>query len=137
MVCLVMSLSGCARNTIEKRRAERYGAYTGLPPETRQLVDQGRIKVGMPMDAVYIAWGKPGQVLESETDEGHITTWLYEDTRLVPQYYWTYRYYNNGPYGYREPYYAHDYYVQGYMSAQVIFEKGAVKAWQTLPSPVN
>ncbi|NJN05483.1 MAG: hypothetical protein HC814_02545, partial [Rhodobacteraceae bacterium] len=78
---LMLVLSGCARNTIENRKQERYGAYSALPPETRQLVDAGQIKVGMSMDAVYIAWGKPDQVLNSETAETLFITWLYEDTR--------------------------------------------------------
>jgi hypothetical protein len=49
-------LSGCA-STIQDRRNERLAAYSQLPAETQTLVDTGQIKVGMPKDAVYIAWG--------------------------------------------------------------------------------
>jgi hypothetical protein len=129
-------VAGCARNTIEHRRQERYGAYSALSPELRQLVDAGRIKIGMTMDAVYISWGKPSQVLQSETDKGLITTWLYQDTTLEPNRYWSTRYYN-GRYGYPEPYYASYYYVRDFVSGEVIFEKGLVKAWHTLPVPVD
>src|SRR2546426_160484 len=60
-------LSGCATSTIESRKKERYNAYTELSAEQRSAVDAGQIKVGMPKDAVYIAWGKPHQVLVSES----------------------------------------------------------------------
>lgn len=130
-------LSGCARNTVEHRKQERYGAYAALPEDTRLLVDTGQIKIGMPMDAVYIAWGKPSQVLSRESSEGLTTVWVYHNTHLEPTYYWTYRYYNHGRYCYPEPYWAHDYYVRSYVSAEVHFEKGQVKEWRTLPYPTD
>jgi hypothetical protein len=32
------------------------------------------------MDAVYIAWGKPSQVLQGESSQGSTITWLYTGT---------------------------------------------------------
>ncbi len=49
--------TGCATSTIESRSRERAAAYAALSPEWRDLVSHGQIKVGMPMDAVYVAWG--------------------------------------------------------------------------------
>src|SRR5262245_16535517 len=48
--------SGCATSTIETRKHERYAAYAELPAEQKAAADTGQLKVGMPMDAVYIAW---------------------------------------------------------------------------------
>src|SRR5881394_1186861 len=89
LLVLLVVLSGCATAPkLEKRREERSAAYSSLSPEFRALVDQGRIKVGMPMDAVYIAWGKPSQVVSGESTEGPVVTWLYHET-----YYEYYPYY--------------------------------------------
>src|SRR5882672_11296954 len=79
---------GCATTTVETRKQERSGSYSQLTPEFKSLIDQGRIKVGMPMDSVYIAWGKPSQVLEGESSEGRQTTWLYHGTTYEEFRYW-------------------------------------------------
>lgn len=117
-------LAGCVTpSTIQSRRQERAAAYAALSPDVRTLVDQGRIKVGMNMDAVYIAWGQPGQVTGGENETGSITTWSYyssylQEERLL---------------GWRRVYY--DYYPINYISAQVNFTNGIVKQWQTFPAP--
>ncbi|HEY2951783.1 MAG TPA: hypothetical protein VGK40_04320, partial [Verrucomicrobiae bacterium] len=67
-------LTGCATSTVETRKQERYGAYSALPDESRRLVDQGKIKVGLNEDAVYLAWGKPSQILSGESTKGATTT---------------------------------------------------------------
>jgi hypothetical protein len=132
-VCL---FCGCARNTIETRKQERYSAYTGLPEEMRSLVDQGQVKVGMSMDAVYIAWGQPDQVYSAENANGAITTWLYHNTKLESYHYWTYRSVRGRYTAYSEPYLEHDYYVRPYVSAEVVFQDGVVQECRTLPYPV-
>jgi hypothetical protein len=81
-------LAGCATSTIEKRRTERATAYSGLTPEHRALVDQGDIAVGMGEDAVYIAWGRPDQVLRRGDKTGESSRWLYEGTATDTHYYW-------------------------------------------------
>jgi len=133
----LLVLAGCAGNTVEKRKKERFTAYSGMPQEVRDLVDQGQIQVGMSPDAVYIAWGKPDQVLSAQSVEGSVTTWLYHDAHLE-----TYRYlsYRNTRYGdhYRgEPYIAYDYRPRGYISAEILFEDEQVKEWRTFPYPVD
>jgi hypothetical protein len=137
LAALLAFSAGCAstRNTIDKRKQERAGVYAGLSNEYRALVDAGKIKVGMPMDAVYIAWGKPSQVVGGENAQGAQTTWIYEGTQLQE-----YRYWSSGPYGGRRRYYSSptlesDYFPASYVQAQVTFQDGLVKAWQTYPAP--
>ncbi len=130
-------VTGCATSSIESRRKERQAAYAQFSPETRQLVDQGRIKVGMPMDAVYIAWGKPAQVLQNETPAGASTVWLYEGAWLETNPVWVSRWIGPGHRGHIEPYVAYDYQARSYVSAEIIFVGGVVKEWRTLPQPVN
>jgi hypothetical protein len=137
LLLAVLLLCGCARSTVEKRKKERYSAYAALPEDTRFLVDHGQIKVGMPMDAVYIAWGKPGQVIAADSGQGPIVTWIYQDTQLESYYYWTYRSFPSRSYYHPEPYLAHDYHVRPYVSAEVTFKDGVVKEWRTLPYPVR
>jgi len=129
---------GCATSTLESRKQERYGVYSGLSSEQKGSVDLGHIKVGMPMDAVYIAWGKPDQVLTAESAAGTQIRWLYSGTYLRGFTHWTYpgpygRYYNG--YGYGGPDLVHDYVVLGYIRAEVVFEGGVVREWRTLPRP--
>ena len=101
-------LAGCATSTVESRKKERYNAYTELSAEQRSAVDAGQIKVGMPKDAVYMAWGKPHQVLASESSAGKQEVWIYMGSYLHSYTYWgfrpycaPYRYYH-GPYLYQD-----------------------------------
>jgi len=127
--------AGCTRSTIQTRKQERADAYATLAPEIKSAVDEGRIKVGMPPDAVYIAWGRPGQILGGESSAGATTTWLYHGSHLVEYRYWTSRSYCVGDRFYSHPYLEHDYYPRNYVRAEVVFEKGVVKEWRSLPSP--
>src|ERR1700758_1963730 len=69
LAALVMA--GCTTShNLESRKQERYGAYMALPPDLKAAVDQGRIKAGMNMDAVYIAWGKPNQIVNAGSAAG-------------------------------------------------------------------
>ncbi len=128
-------LSGCATSTIESRKKERYNAYTELNAEQRAAVDTGQIKVGISKDAVYIAWGKPHQVLVSESSAGKQEVWVYLGTYLQSYNYWGFRPYF-GPYRYYHgPYLYQDYAPVAYPRAEVVFEKDVVKQWRTLPQP--
>jgi hypothetical protein len=126
-------LTGCATSTVEKRKQERYGAYSALSEEFRSAVDQTQIKVGMPMDAVYIAWGKPAQVVYQTSAQSTLVFWLYLSYQLHAVHYWNYY----GYYGYcwGPPYLATGYYSSRHLSAEVAFENGLVKQWRTFPTP--
>lgn len=133
---LAVAFTGCAtKTTIESRKQERYGAYSGLDSDLKAAVDQGQIKVGMPKDAVYIAWGKPSQVLLSDTQAGRIENWLYEGTGWQEYRYWVYRPVPTG-YGYAPmPYLQTDYNAYPYVKAEVVFQDGVVREWRTMPRP--
>jgi hypothetical protein len=120
---LLLLLTACATSSIPKREHERAAAYAQLSPEMRALVDQGQIKVGMPADAVYIAWGPPAQVLQNETQAGASTVWLYEGGWLEETRYWSRRRLLN------------DYQPRTYVRAEVVFSNGVVSEWLTLPQP--
>ena len=117
-------LAGCATSDLASRKKERAASYASFPPETRDLVDQGQIKIGMPADAVYIAWGQPGEVLQSETEYGHETVWLYYGGWMQETRYWYYRRFTR------------DYEPRTYVRAEVVFVDGKVRSWRTLPQPV-
>lgn len=118
-------VTGCATSTIETRRRERAEGYASLSPETKTLVNDGQIRRGMTEDAVYIAWGKPAQILHEEDQRGMVTTWLYHGGWLEETRYWSYHS--------RTPLY--DYQPRTYVSAEITFVNGAVSSWRTLPKP--
>ena len=121
----VLVLGGCAStNTVESRKQERYAAYQALSPEMKTAVDQSRVQAGMSMDAVYIAWGKPSQIVSGGNQSGENVTWLYEGTYLQET-----RYLGRHGGGYA-------YSPIAYTRGQVVFVNGVVKEWQTFPSPM-
>ncbi|HXG47146.1 MAG TPA: hypothetical protein VNO52_05950 [Methylomirabilota bacterium] len=139
LLILPLVLTGCATSTIEKRRAERLAAYQAFPPDVKAAVDQGQLRIGMSTNAVYIAWGRPSQVLVGESKEGRTMTWLYYGTQLREIRYWTYRPYSlrgdcHYPYP-GAPYLAFDYVPENYVRAEVQFAGDVVTAWRSLPPP--
>lgn len=135
-LALALVLTGCATSTIEKRRTERQPAYQALAPEQRALVDQGQIRSGMNQDAVYIAWGKPAQKLQSEGPEGLTETWLYSGSTLEDYRYWTFREYRERDGSTRlERVLENDYQIRDFISAEIVFTNTVVKSWRTLPTP--
>lgn len=134
-------MSGCATNsTVQSRRAEKPAAYEALPAELKATVDAGQIRVGMPMDAVYIAWGKPSEVLESEDASGHFTTWHYYGSTLQENRYWAYRETSRGSGRggvFLERYLTSDYTARGYVRSEIVFKEGKVISWRTLPKPTE
>jgi hypothetical protein len=135
LIFLAGLLAGCATSTIESRKRERVLAYDSLPPQTRSLVDRGAVAVGMTMDAVYIAWGQPSQILNGQSDQGSLTTWLYHGTQWEEHRYWNYRTVRIGRHYYTEPMLDYDYYPRDYVRGEVVFENGLVKSWRTLAQP--
>jgi hypothetical protein len=117
-------LAGCAtHSTIQSRKQERPGVFESLSPEFQSLVDHGQIRRGMDTNAVYIAWGQPGQITAAETDAGESTTWSYYGFYVQQANTW----------GWRHMYTSS--YPINYISAQATFTNGIVKQWQTYPPP--
>jgi len=134
-------LVGCAGSAtdpkqIAKRRVERMAAYEALTPEQKALVDRGQIQVGMPSDAVYIAWGAPGQTLLRGDASGEETTWLYTGSTTDQYINWTYVEVP-GPKGrtYLDRVTTTEYAFRDYVSARLIFREGLVTSWEMLPKP--
>jgi hypothetical protein len=130
-------LAGCATSTVESRKKERPQAYAALSPEEKQLVDSGQIKSGMSQDAVFLAWGPPAQVLESEDGGGRATTWLFHGTTMLETRYWVYREVTTGNGTFLERHQDRDYDPQDYVRAEIIFANGKVARWRTFPKPLN
>jgi hypothetical protein len=137
IVTLIFLLTGCATSTIETRRAEYMDVYNGLSQEFKQLVDSGMIKVGMPKEAVYIAWGAPAERLESEDFNGKIETWLYYGAWLKERRYWTFREISRDGVNYLERYLEREYDPQKYVRAELTFKNNILIKWRTLPKPVD
>ncbi|MEI7730623.1 MAG: hypothetical protein WCO56_13695 [Verrucomicrobiota bacterium] len=130
-------LAGCAdKSTIETRKHERWMAYSGLPQEQRELVDQGKIRMGMTMDAVFIAWGKPSEETEAESAEGHTVTWRYHSGYGEETRYWTFREVTHDGKSHMERYLDTDYTPRSYVRSEIVFLKNKVIRWQTLPRPL-
>lgn len=132
---LALAAAGCATSSIQSRRDERLGAYNSLPAEQRLAVDSGQIKVGMTEDAVYIAMGKPSQILRGENAAGAMTTWLYFGTTFDEFRTWNMPYQTYYGRWYGGPYISYHYAPRSYVRAEVRFEAGVVKEWRSLPEP--
>jgi hypothetical protein len=129
-------LAGCVTSTVEKRRTERWGAYSSLTEEHKALVDQGEIEAGMSEDAVYIAWGEASQVLRSGDRKGNVTTWLYEGTTHDTHYRWrTYQLTRDDGTRYLDRRMVPITEFRDYVSAKLVFQKGELERWEMLPRP--
>jgi hypothetical protein len=133
---LALLLAGCATSTIETRRQEKATSYQSLTPDEKQAVDGGQIRVGMTSDAVYISWGKPSEILESEDQNGHFVIWRYYGTAMYETRYWAYRPIPSGRTDlYLERYLTSEYNPETYVRAEIVFSQGRVVSWRTLPRP--
>jgi hypothetical protein len=130
-------LAGCAAtSTVATRKEERAAAYAALGAEHQSAVDQGQLKVGMSEDAVYIAWGKPAQVLTSADPSGERTTWLYHGQTSDDYLHWRYVPVKR-PDGstYLDRHLDRGLDVREYVSAELVFRGGKLENWRTLPKP--
>lgn len=134
---VVVALAGCATpSTVATRRTERTAAYSALPETERALVDQGQIRSGMGEDAVYIAWGRPAQVLKSGDASGERTTWLYHATATDSYHYWSYREQTRKDGStFLDRSMQTDYNFRDYVSAELVFRDGKLDRWRMLPKP--
>ena len=82
-------VTGCS--TVGSRKAERADAYNALSARHRALVDEGFIDVGMNTNAVYIAWGKPYEIMRVDFPSGERTVWVYTGATSEQVSSWQYR----------------------------------------------
>ena len=126
LLLVLLLLAGCAtRSTVQSRKQERATGYAALTSEFQQLVDTGQIRRGMNEDAVYIAWGKPAQILRQEDARGALVIWLYEGGWMEETRWWPH--YSRAP--------VNEYQPRTYVSAELVFVKGVLDSWRTLPQP--
>ena len=85
-----MIFSGCA--TIGGRISQHPEMYQSLSPSDQALVSQGRIRSGMSMDAVWLAWGTADQNFPTNVRGRPGETWVYLRYETPPSY--------GGPYYY-------------------------------------
>jgi hypothetical protein len=89
-LCLAASalfFSGCA--TPEQRISDHPEIFQTLSPRDQELAKAGKIREGMSMDAVWLAWGTPDQKATGVARGKPVETWIYNDY-----------YYANSPYPY-------------------------------------
>lgn len=140
VVVAALVLMGCAgpKSTVSTRLQERPGVFETLPPEHQQAVMEEQVKVGMSEDAVFLAWGKPAQVLHQGDTTGESTIWIYTGT--TTDEYFTWRYYRvPGPDGSGSfaRYLDRDVNFRDYVSAELVFRDGELTRWRTLPRPAG
>ena len=85
-----MMLGACA--TPGGRISQHPEIYQSLSPRDQALVNQGQIRSGMSMDAVWLAWGTPDQKIPASVRGRPAETWVYLRYETPPSY--------GGPYYY-------------------------------------
>lgn len=86
MVLLTVLLVMSCASTPERRIQKNPDLYSKLDDKDKVLVQQGRIRKGMSMSAVLLAWGGASQIEEAEVDGKSIERWSYIGTRPVAHY---------------------------------------------------
>jgi hypothetical protein len=87
-----IALPGCS--TVETRIADHPDLFQRLSPHDQQLVREGRIRDGMSMEGVWLAWGGPNQKGQGFARGKQVETWIYNE------YVYPHHPYPYGPYGY-------------------------------------
>ena len=127
---LLLLASGCATDSAATRRQDHWMAYSALPQEQRELVDQGRIRAGMNTDAVLIAWGKAAEVADAGSDQ---VIWRY----APPGKRGGFREIRQGIQPALERAKSGGDAPGAYARAEVVFRQGRVTGWRLLPGPAN
>lgn len=71
----VLVFAGCS--TTESRISSHPEIYQSLRAGDQALVSQGRIREGMPENAVWLSWGAPDQRLAGRMQGQSAETWIY------------------------------------------------------------
>ncbi|MCF7689005.1 MAG: hypothetical protein K9M98_14200 [Cephaloticoccus sp.] len=79
LLVAVLGLSGCENTGITSRIKEKTPSYARLTPAQQATIMRGGITIGFTPDMVYMALGKPFEFKFSESPEGDIEMWVYED----------------------------------------------------------
>ena len=109
------------------RISQRPEVYQRLSPRDQALVSQGQIRLGMTMDAVWLAWGAPEQTIPGSGRGRPTETWVYLRYETPPSYGGPY-YYGPFDWSYIPPKFV-------YPAKGVTFSKGSVVFFRYLAPP--
>jgi hypothetical protein len=80
-------LASCAASSTPQTRIARNPAmFEALTPAQQEVVSRGRIERGLPMDGVFLAWGRPDRVVEWDRSGSRLVRWTYQSLRPVHTY---------------------------------------------------
>src|SRR5215470_7893580 len=79
LVLASLVLPACA--TPQTRAQENPAIMQALSPQDRQLALNQQIRIGMPSSAVYIAFGRPDNVVRGVSKNGEVESWIYTTTQ--------------------------------------------------------
>jgi len=119
--------TGCANDSIARRKQERLAAYSNLPISQQVAIDQGKLLHGMSTNAAYIAWGRPSEIIS----EGRTTTWIYREQELKEHKHITISTPDHGaviPEEVKTPY------AHSVVRAKITFENGSLTSWSRTPA---
>ena len=89
-----LCLTSC--ETLENRISEHQDMFNSLSPRDQALVRESKIRSGMSMNAVWLAWGSPEQKTYGEMRGKATETWIYVENRYAPYGSAYYPYYGYG-----------------------------------------
>ena len=132
-------LANCTVSSPAKRAEKRPAAFHALPAAHQKMALTGQITEGMNRDAVWVAWGPAGRILEASENGARYEIWRYHGMQPVMQ-----RSVSVG-FGFSTfPRRGHGFYADPFMgfdavpdyipftSAEVKFRNGLVKSWQRI-----
>jgi len=118
--------SGCASDSIARRKQERLAAYSNLPVGQQVAIEQGQLLHGMSTNAAYIAWGRPSETVS----EGPTTTWIYREQEFKEHKHVTIYTTDRGAVVPEE---VKTSYARTVVRAKITFEHGSVTSWSRSP----
>src|SRR5690606_1557795 len=77
LLALALCLTSCTTNPIEKRIKKHPERFAALTDKEKENVRRGVVSEGMSTDAVFLAWGRPGQVLSGSRHGRERERWAY------------------------------------------------------------
>jgi hypothetical protein len=144
LLALALCLTSCTTNPIEKRIKKHPERFAALTDKEKENVRRGVVSEGMSTDAVFLAWGRPGQVLSGSRHGRERERWAYFRSAPVSTVSFGYGSYY-GPHPFYSSFGVHPHYGYGpvwdygtgfetvpYLDRTVEFEKGKVVAWEKL-----
>ncbi|MFT5122802.1 MAG: hypothetical protein ACI9TH_000415 [Kiritimatiellia bacterium] len=140
---LMLGMTLCSCETVNKRIKSNQVMFDAWPLETRSEIQQGRVKVGFDKDMVLVALGQPQRVKKRSTEAGESEVWSYLGTRsklvyvdnnlyATPVYCPPTTKGGRGRYRYVHQYYAPVTQYETYETKRVVFSEGKVTEIEAL-----